>query len=207
MISPPPPSVTFDRSEDLHALARGRADRVSFVIIPERTYFAIDGTEPPGGDVYMAAIQTLYPVAYGLHFALRRRGVSARVGMLEGLYWLTPELSHWRLLIAVPAEASELEIESAIRDASRRRPLPLLDRLHTLRWEEGHAAQIVHVGPYAAETRTIRRLHDAIHQAGFEPCGQHHEIYLNNPQQVGEAKARTLLRQPVSPVEDAPGLD
>jgi hypothetical protein len=213
MISPPPPAVTFERSDDLVELARAGADRVRFVHVSEHCYLAIDGTEPPGGPFYRSAIETLYPVAYALHFALRRRGVKARVGMLEGLYWLTPEELldgeepgrraeedyHWRwqLLLAVPPEASEVEVETAIHDASQRRNLPALERLHVVRWEEGPAAQLLHVGPYSAETPTIRRLHAAIVAAGYEPHGQHHEIYLNDPSQAGEDKARTLVRRPV----------
>jgi hypothetical protein len=223
VISPPPPTVSFERSDDLHELTRTRADRVRFVHVPERSYFAIDGTEPPGGPVYLSAVSTLYPVAYTLHFTLRKRGVSARVGMLEGLYWLTPEEIldgeepgrraeedyHWRwqLLVAIPAEASEVEVETAIHEAAERRSLPALDRLHVVRWEEGPAAQIVHVGPYSAETPTIRRLHAAIVEAGYEPHGQHHEIYLNNPQEVGEEKARTLVRRPVRLPGEASALD
>jgi hypothetical protein len=76
-----------------------------------------------------------------------------------------------------------------------------------VRWEEGDAAQIVHVGPYSAETPTIRILHAAIMAAGLEPHGQHHEIYLNNPQDVGEAKARTLVRRPVRAPGEASALD
>jgi hypothetical protein len=219
----PPPRITFDRSEDLAELASAGSDKVRFVQVPERQYFAIDGTEPPGGPLYLAAVGTVYPVAYALHFALRRRGVKARVGMLEGLYWLTPEEIldgdepgrraeedyHWRwqLLIAIPQDAGEVEIETAIHEASERRPLPALDRLHVVRWEEGTAAQLTHVGPYSAETPTIRRLHQAIVEAGFEPHGQHHEIYLNNPREVGEDKARTLVRRPVRPMGEASALD
>lgn len=213
MISPPPIAITFERSDDLAELARAGSDRVRFVHVPERSYLAIDGTEPPGGPFYRSAVETLYPVAYALHFALRRRGVKGRVGMLEGLYWLTPEELlggeepgrrvedeyHWRwqLLLSVPEEASEVETETAIHDASQRRTLLALDRLHVVRWEEGPSAQIMHVGSYAAETPTIRTLHAAIVHAGYEPHGQHHEIYLNDPHQVGEDRARTLVRRPV----------
>jgi hypothetical protein len=223
VISPPPPAAIFERSDDLADLARAPSDRVRFVHVPERSYLAIDGTEPPGGPFYRSAIETLYPVAYALHFALRRRGVKARVGMLEGLYWLTPEELldgeepgrraedgyHWRwqLLLAVPEDASEVEIETAIHEATQRHTLPALDRLHVVRWEEGPAAQILHVGPYAAETPTIRRLHAAIVEAGYQPHGQHHEIYLNNPQDAGETGARTVVRRPVRLPGEATPLD
>lgn len=224
MISPPPPpTVTFDQSDDLAELATARRDRVRFVHVPESSYLAIDGTEPAGGDLYMSTIHTLYSVAYALHSALRKRGVKSRVGMLEGLYWLSPEELlggeapagrpesdyHWRwqLLLAIPDDASELEVETAIHDASARKPLAALERLHVVRWEEGLAAQILHVGPYGDETPTIRRLHAAIVAAGYEPHGQHHEIYLNNPQDVGEEKAKTIVRRPVRLPGSASALD
>jgi hypothetical protein len=219
MISPPPSTLTLERSEDLFELAKADKDRVRFVHVPERSFFAIDGTEPAGGELYMGAIRTMYPAAYALHFMLRRRGVKVRVGMLEGLYWLTPdellageppgqraeEDYHWRwqLLLAIPSEASEPEVEAAIHDATLRHSLPVLDRLHVVRWEEGPAAQLLHVGPYSDETPTIRKLHAAIVEAGYEPHGHHHEIYLNNPQEVGEEKAKTLLRRPIR-LADAP---
>lgn len=222
MISPPP-TITLERSDDLIELSKASADKVRFVHVPERSYFAVDGTEPPGGEFYRSAIGTLYPVAYALHFALRRRGVKSRVGMLEGLYWLTPEELlggeepgrraeedyHWRwqLLLAIPSEASETEVEAAIHDAAQRRTLPALDRLHVVRWEEGPAAQILHVGPYSAETPSIRRLHSAIVDAGYEPHGQHHEIYLNNPQEVGEEKGKTIVRRPIRLPGEASALD
>lgn len=223
MISPPSPTIALERSDDLFELMQADKDHVRFVFVPERSFFAIDGAEPAGGELYMGAIRTIYPAAYALHFMLRRRGVKERVGMLEGLYWLTPEelLSgekpglrpeedyHWRwqLLLAIPAEASEPEVEAAIHDATLRHTLPALDRLHVVRWEEGPAAQLLHVGSYSAETPTIQRLHAAIEAAGYEPHGQHHEIYLNNPQQVGEDKAKTVVRRPIRLAEPASDLD
>ena len=133
--------------------------------------------------------------------------------MLEALYWLTPQEAldgeepgsragsdyhwRWRLLLAVSGEATEGEVESAIRSAAERGPLPSLDRLHVVDWEEGPAAQVLHVGPYLAETPDIRHLHAAISDAGYEAYGQHHEIYLNNPQRVGEENARTVIRRPI----------
>ncbi|MHB8891897.1 MAG: hypothetical protein ACYC65_07605 [Candidatus Limnocylindrales bacterium] len=37
---------------------------------------------------------------------------------------------------------------------------------------EGRAAQVLHLGPYAAERRTIETLHAAIEAAGFQPAGR-----------------------------------
>jgi hypothetical protein len=211
--SPTLPSVELERSHDLLELARVDEGQVRFVHVPEAAFFAIDGTEAPGSDVYMTAIDTLFEVAHELKEALLARNVEERIGHLEGLYWLTPDEVlegeepgrradpdyHWRwqLLLAVPSAASEVEVEAAIRSAAGRVSLPLLDRMHVIHWEEGPAAQTLHVGPYMAETPDIRHLHVAITDAGYEAYGQHHEIYLNNPQKVGEEHARTVIRRPI----------
>jgi hypothetical protein len=100
--------------------------------------------------------------------------------------------SKWRLLVAVPDEATDAEVDAAIGGSG-----PLAARMFVDRWTEGPSAQILHVGRYDAMTPTLRRLHDAIAAAGMRPHGPHHEIYLNNPHEVGEERARTVLRQPV----------
>ena len=62
---------------------------------------------------------------------------------------------------------------------------------------EGKAAQILHVGPYAAEAPTIALLHQYIEGIGSERTGKHHEIYLSDPRKADPAKLRTIIRQPV----------
>lgn len=194
---------------------RARRARVTFLDRPELRFLAVDGCERPGGQTFQNAIGTLFPVAYTLHFLLRKAGVHAPVGTLEALYWLTPddvtgEESHaiqdgqpsawsWRLMIPIPAEATERDVEEAIGQAAGKRVLPALTLLHVVRWREGPSAQILHIGPYAAEGATIARLISAIRAKGFEAHGPRHEIYLNDPHQVGEERAKTILRQAIRP--------
>jgi hypothetical protein len=131
--------------------------------------------------------------------------------MLEALYWFTPEellgsqptdaapgVPHdwrWRLLIAVPDATTRDEVAVAARSGSAG---PVEERIELDEWTEGQSAQILHVGPYGDEGPTIRKLHGAIAAAGLRPHGPHHEIYLNDPHRVGEDRARTVLRQPVT---------
>jgi len=206
--APPREPVAFDRDADLRRLASARRDRVRFVMVPRSAFLAIDGTEAPGSETFLAAIGALYGIAYRLHFALKARGIDERVGMLEALYWMSPEeltadaptdgsraMSwRWRLLIAVPEAATEDDVDAACRAPADD---PVAVRVYLDRWTEGPSAQILHVGPYGDETPTLRRLHAAIEAAGLRPRGAHHEIYLNDPNRVGEDRARTVLRQPV----------
>jgi hypothetical protein len=63
-------------------------------------------------------------------------------------------------------------------------------------FEEGLAAQILHLGPYDQEPETIARLHAFIAEQGGELCGRHHEIYLGDPRRTAPEKLKTILRQP-----------
>ena len=196
------------------APTRARRDRVEFLDIPERRFLAVDGCERPGGQTFQNAIGTLFPVAYTLHFLLRKAGTHGRVGNLEALYRLSahdatgrsngvPDGERtqwtWRLMIPIPAEATELDVEEAISDAAWKKALPAINLLHVVSWREGPSAQILHIGPYAAEAPTIAKLMSVIHAKGFEAHGPHHEIYLNDPHRLGEDRAKTLLRQAIRP--------
>lgn len=205
------PQVTFEHGDDLRRLASARRDRVRFVRLPEARFLVIDGNAEPGSPEYIEAIGALFGTAYRLHFLLKGRGVNERVGMLEALYWLSPEElqgsestdvasagAHdwrWRLLIAVPTATTRDEVTVAARSG---KPDAWEERIVLEEWDEGPSAQILHVGSYGAEGPTIEKLHRAIAEAGLRPNGPHHEIYLNDPHRVGEDRAKTVLRQPVA---------
>ena len=189
-----------------------RAGEVAFVHIDPRRVLAVDGDGTPGGPAFQAAIGALYPVAYALHFALRRRGITARVGPLEGLWWRPEDLPvgavqprqgdpgrwPWTLLIGVPVEATDAEVVAAIDAARAKRPSPALARLRVVTLFEGDCAEVVHLGPYSAEGPTIVRLHGAIEATGRIAHGRHHEIYLGDPRRSAPERLRTVIRQPVA---------
>jgi hypothetical protein len=214
-LSAPPQMPTFERASDYRTEIIAEADKVRFLTIPERRYLMIDGTADPGAPGFRDAIGALYPVAYTLHFALKRRGVSAPVGALEGLYWIgqpgpiSPAQfatcddvrSHWswRLMLPVPEECTEADIESAIGEVFTRKRPPLLEQLRCEHWREGRVAQILHIGGYQAEAPTIQRLHAAIEEAGLRAIGCHHELYIGDPNRTAPDRLRTLIRQPTEP--------
>jgi len=204
------PPIAFERTGDVRSLASSRRDRVRFAFAPRGAYLAIDGSDVPGSGPYLEAMETIFRAAYRLHVILGARGVDEPVGMPEALYWLPAEALvgngttgaseipdwHWRLLLAVPPEAGEDEVDAACRAVE---PGPMRDRLYLERWAEGPCAQILHVGAYGSEGPALRRLHDAVERAGLRVVGPLHEIYLNDPHRVGEEHARTILRRAVEP--------
>ena len=80
----------------------------------------------------------------------------------------------------------------------KRKSLDAIGRVRLERFAEGRAAQILHIGPYAAEGPTIRRLHAFIAGQGYRRAGKHHEIYLSDPRRAAPEKLKTIVRQPVA---------
>jgi hypothetical protein len=176
----------------------------------------IDGAGRPGPDAFGPRMPGLYATAYSLRFALKRRDVEEKVGPLEGLWWTIdgpPDLDRifsddsgeesrrdwrWTLFIGLPDAATRAELDAAVASGREKLDPSLAATLRIGVVDEGRAAQLLHIGPYAAERSSIERLHRAISDAGLELRGRHHEIYLGNPRTSAPERLRTILRQPVS---------
>jgi len=194
-----------DRADEL----RVRRGAVRFLRIPAHRFVMVDGSGAPGDEVFAARLPGLYTVAFGLHFALKRRGITARVGPLEGLWWRDdgvtdldvilqdPGASRWTLLIGLPDEASDAEISEQLAAGRGKVSASIAASLRAEVFDEGPVAQILHVGPYAEERPSIERLHRAVAAEGLRSRGRHHELYLGDPRRSAPERLRTLLRQPV----------
>lgn len=178
--------------------------------VPPRRIIEVKGSGGPGSETFQRAISALYTVAYGVHFALRRRGIQARVGALEGLWSFDvdpfaagqvpdPERWLWSLLIELPPDATEDDVTAAIALGRTKHPSPQLDALRTVWLEEGEVVEALHVGPYATEPETMARMSAVAEAAGRTPMGPHHEIYLGDPRRAAPGRLRTVLREPVGP--------
>jgi hypothetical protein len=177
---------------------------VRFLVVPRRRMFTISGSGTPEGDpAFRQAMETLYPVAYTLHFALKRaRGITAPIGALEAVWYVegdaepdTPGPSwHWTAMLPVPDEASDDEIVVAIDEVREKKAPAAIDRLGVEAFDEGLVAEITHVGPYDAEGPTLARLRKAIAVSGRLVRGSHHEIYVSDPNRTSPERLRTVIR-------------
>lgn len=180
------------------------------VDVPEFSFLMVDGHGNPNDAVtYRQAVEALYSVSYTIKFALRRAAtpLDYRVLPLEGLWWV-PDMSQfsierkedwdWTMMIRQPNEVDERLFDEATQQAVAKKRLPAAPLLRLESFTEGLAAQVMHIGPYAAEGPTIQRLHDFIAALGLELAGKHHEIYLGDPRRSAPEKLKTLLRQPVA---------
>lgn len=181
------------------------------VDVPELAFLMIDGRgDPNTAPEFSRAIEALYTIAYTAKFALKRAANGSDYGVmpLEGLFWTddSPALAienksawNWTLMIMQPDQVTPEVIGEAQAAASKKKSLPALREVRLERFAEGPAAQVLHIGPYAAEGPTIQRLHAFIAEQGYELAGKHHEIYLSDPRRVAPEKMKTVIRQPVAP--------
>jgi hypothetical protein len=202
---------------------RARRGAVALVDVPELLLASVDGQGDPGGPAFAAAVKALYGVSYTAHFLLRSRtGDAPRVLPLEGLWWVddhaasdtftrvaTGEASvddvdrslwRWRAFIVQPDPLDQDLLAEAVETAAQKADDPP-PPVEVSRWCEGLSAELLHVGPYAAEAPSIIALHEGIAALGYRPRGRHHEIYLGDPRRSAPEKLRTLLRHPVEPVD------
>jgi len=203
-------ATTFESHSEREQLYRATR-QPEFVQVPEMAFVLVDGAgDPNTSKAFTDAIQALYSVSYTLKFDLKKAtGLVYRVGPIEALWWAedSAELPigrkddwHWTALIAQPDEVTKDRFDHACTDAGRKRELPALRRIRLDRFEEGFAAQIMHIGPYAAEAPTIAKLHAFIGEHGYTFDGRqqkHHEIYVGDPRRSAPEKLRTIIRQPV----------
>ena len=64
-------------------------------------------------------------------------------------------------------------------------------------WQYGDVAQILHIGPYAEETPTIKKLRDFITASGYKIAGPHEEEYIKGPGMIFKGNPKnywTLIR-------------
>jgi hypothetical protein len=200
----------FERPADRTAEFSGRPGVVRFLELAPRRAVMIDGDGPPGPETFAPRMPGLYTTAYKLRFGLKDRGVITRVGPLEGLWWtasgttdldviFAPGRTDWRwtLLVCLPDEATEGELDRALAAGRAKLDTAFAPDLRIERFDEGRVAQLLHLGPYAAERESIERLHAAVAAAGLELRGRHHELYLGNPGTSAPERLRTILRQAV----------
>ncbi len=203
---------TFETPGDRAAELAAKAGAVRFLDLPPARAVMVDGEGSVGPEAFAPLMPGLYGTAYALRFALKRRGVEEKVGPLEGLYRigggstdldviLDADRSGWRwtLLIVLPTAATADELEAAFEAGRAKMDPAAAPRLRLGTLAEGRVAQVLHVGPYSAERPTIELLHAAIEEAGLRPRGDHHEIYLGDPNRSAPERLRTLLRHPVEP--------
>jgi hypothetical protein len=104
-------------------------------------------------------------------------------------------------MILVPKAVTARRLAAARAALMEKRKLDAMPEVRLQKLSEGLCAQVLHIGPYAAEKPTIEGLHAFMREQGCDFAGPHHEIYMGDPNRTAPSKLRTIIRQPVRRVK------
>lgn len=202
--------IKRDFKKELRTYYSATAKKVEILDIPSMNFLVVEGSDAtPESPDFQAAIEALFGISYHIKFAIKKSGIADYGVMpLEGKWWAddmddfvhgNKEKWHWQLMIMQPDLVDNDLFEANRNTFQKKKSNHLAEQVQFLNIEEGHCAQVMHVGPFSEEGPTVERLHQAIHDAGGSFDGQterHHEIYLNDFRRIAPDRMKTILRQP-----------
>lgn len=200
---------TIDLKKSLKPFYTASASKPAIIDVPALKTLMVDGTGDPNGPAFQEAVGSLYSVAYTLKFTFKKeKAIDYPVMALEGL-WCADDPSvfvngkrdewKWTIFIVLPDVVTRKDVAEAVAAVKKKAKFPRFPEVRFEKFAEGQAAQVMHIGPYAAEGPTIERLHKFIADEGYRLRGRHHEIYFGDPRRSAPEKLKTLIRQPVEP--------
>jgi len=170
-------------------------------------YLTITGKGAPGGAEFQRCIGALYGAAFTIKMTKKFAGQDYTVCHLEGQWWgdqgaggfsaIPPESWNWRLMIRVPDFLKSADLKAATKQLKEKGKGDEVSNVKLETIKEGKCVQMLHVGPYGEEGKTISQMMEHAHAQGLGFSGRHHEIYLSDPRRVPAARLRTILRHPV----------
>ena len=198
----------IDLKKDFKHLYLPSPKAVVEVDVPAMNYLMIDGEgDPNTAQSYADAITCLFTISYTLKFMIKKGPLAIDYGVmpLESLWWAddmsvfgTNDKSQWKwtAMIMQPSFITKELIETASKEAAKKKELAALSILRFESMTEGKCAQILHIGPFSEEGPTIIKVHKFIEEMGKERKGKHHEIYLSDIRKAAPSKWKTVVRQP-----------
>lgn len=184
------------------------------ITLPPMKFITITGQGSPESTGFHEAIQALYGIAFTIKMGLKFNKLEApdeyydfKVSPLEGLWWqnngkffdMNDKASwQWRLMIMVPDFVDNELVEKARVQAVSKHPDIPYHRVILEEFEEGKSIQTTHIGPYADEAVTVKKLLAYAKEHNYRIDGKHHEIYMGDPRRTKPEKLKTVIRYPVA---------
>lgn len=194
--------------------------------VPAMQFIMVDGVGNPNDIVgqYKAAVEALYGLSYTIKMS--KMGNNKPEGYyeyivppLEGLWWLMDDKNFnfdnlkqksnycWTSMIRQPEFVTNEVFDWAIQQLARKKPQLDTSKVRLESLQEGLCVQMLHIGPFDEEPKTIKIMERYISENGFESAisdvlvdgkiRRHHEIYMGDPRKIEPAKMKTVLRYPV----------
>ena len=169
-------------------------------------YLAISGSGQPGGNEYQTRIGALYGMAFTIKMTRKFEGKGDyAVCKLEGQYWSDPPREgssfegplddlQWRLLIRTPDFIKKRDLKQAAAKLIEKKGLVEAEEVELVSLAEGRCVQMLHVGPYDEEARTVEQMMEFTDAEKLVANGHHHRISQRVAKRAGargrEDKAR-----------------
>ena len=207
--------MAFDYKKEYKEFYMPKA-KPQIVTVPEANYIAIRGQGDPneeGGD-YKSSIAVLYAIAYTIKMSKmgdhRIEGYfDYVVPPLEGFWWqegvdgvdyTNKATFNWISIIRLPDFVTKEEFMWAVNEASKKKKMDC-SKAEFLTVDEGECVQIMHVGSYDDEPRSMALMDAFLKEKGYENDFSdkrlHHEIYLSDARKVPPEKRKTVIRHPI----------
>ncbi len=191
-------------------------NRPSIVTIPKMNYIAVAGKGDPNDQdgAYQRAIKVLYAVAYTLKMSHKTthkiEGFEEYVvPPLEGFWWQEGRKDadyankagfHWISVIRLPDFVTERDFQWAVDEASAKKKTDC-SSAKFLTVEEGLCVQMMHIGAFDDEPKSIAAMHAYAEEMGYctdlSEHRRHHEIYLSDFHKTAPEKLKTVIRHPI----------
>ena len=199
----------IDYKKELKQRYAPSSRKVEIVDVPRMNFLMVDGEgDPNTAKSFSDAIETLYPLAYTLKFMIKQgtMGIDYGVLPLEALWWAddmsafttgNKDAWKWTVMIMQPDFITTAMVAEATKEVQRKKKPVALPLVRFEAFNEGKAAQILHIGPFSSEGPTIEKVHAFIADNGSQRRGKHHEMYLSDMRRTAPEKWKTIVRQPM----------
>jgi hypothetical protein len=191
-------------------------NKPQIVDVPKANYIAVRGTGDPNeeGGAYQQAISILYAVAYTLKMSYKtdykiEGFFEYVVPPLEGFWWQNgidgvnycdKSSFHWISVIRLPDFVAEKDFQWAVQTATKKKKLDC-SSAEFLTIDEGLCVQIMHLGAFDDEPKTVALMDTYLRENGFvndfSEKRFHHEIYMSDARKVPPEKWKTVIRHPI----------
>lgn len=207
--------MAFDYKKEYREFYMPKA-KPEIVSVPSMNYIAVRGTGDPNveGGAYKASINLLYGIAFTIKMSkLGSRQIEGyfdyvvpplegfwRQEGVEGFDYRRKEDFHWISVIRLPDFVKQEDLSWAIEEAERKKNQDF-SAVEFLTVEEGLCVQMLHLGHFDDEPKSVDLMDAFIAEQGFEndfsPARMHHEIYLSDARKVPPERWRTVIRHPI----------
>lgn len=199
---------TYDCKKVLKPYLQAKAGKPELVDIPAFKFLIVTGKGDPSGKEFALACGALYSCHYTIKFTLKKAktGPEYTLPPMDGLWWMpggkwdTKARDKWQyqVMLMQPPHITAAHVAAAINVLKVKKPNPYLTKVKLISFKEGKAAQILHVGPYSTEAKTLAIMDVFVKKAGLKYRDKHHEIYFGDPRKTTPNKMKTILRHPVA---------